>query len=106
MFHYVFEAEFLFWLVSLKVLSGSFPPLQATQYSCNHKNLAPEGCTQFFYESSLGSFQSYNYNNGNGQHLANQDQQICVRCAGSRRRRKERSSTEMATLVDLAASHV
>ena len=41
--------------------------------------MAPTGCTQYFFGATSNSVQSYNYNSGNGQHLANQDQQICVR---------------------------
>ncbi len=53
--------------------------IQVTQYSCNFKNLAPQGCTQYFFDSTFNNVQSYNYDNGNGVHLANQDQHICVR---------------------------
>ncbi len=53
--------------------------LQVTQYSCKFPNLAPEGCTQYFFDSDISNVQSYNYNNGNGIHLSSQDQIICVR---------------------------
>ena len=52
---------------------------QITQYSCTFSNLAPEGCTQYYYGSTTGSVNSFNYQSGNGAHLANQDQTICVR---------------------------
>ncbi len=65
-----------------KPLSSShtrFFPFQVTQYSCNHPNLAPQGCTQYYFGETTATVQSFNYNSGNGKHLANQDQQICVR---------------------------
>ncbi len=52
---------------------------QATQYSCNYPNLAPDGCTQYYFGMNPGTVESYNYNNGNGNHLANQQQTICIR---------------------------
>lgn len=51
--------------------------VQVTQYSCDFPNLAPEGCTQYYFGSTLDIVQTYNY--VGGQHLANQDQQICIR---------------------------
>ena len=53
--------------------------MQVTQYSCDFDNLAPDGCTQYFFGSTTGTVQSYNFNDGAGEHLANQDQAICVR---------------------------
>merc|ERR1711983_28184 len=50
-----------------------------TQFDCNSRNLAPDGCTQYFFGGDTGTVRSYNFNNGNGQHLANQNQKICVR---------------------------
>ena len=50
-----------------------------TQYSCNYPNLAPSGCTQYFFGMTTGTLNTFNYNGGNGQHLANQDQSFCVR---------------------------
>ena len=52
---------------------------QVTQYSCNFENLAPDGCTQYYYGSSANVVQSFNYDGSH--HLANQNQQICVRQA-------------------------
>ncbi len=52
---------------------------QATQYSCNYQNLAPDGCTQYFFGSATGTFESYNYNSGNGRQLANQQESFCFR---------------------------
>ena len=51
-----------------------------TQYACDFSNLAPTGCTQYFYGSTTDSVQTYNF--AGGQHLANQQQQICVRYGG------------------------
>ena len=35
--------------------------------------------TQFFPFLYSGTVSTYNYNNGNGYHLANQNQKICIR---------------------------
>ena len=51
--------------------------IQITQYSCDYNNLAPEGCTQYFYGSTTGSVKTYNFDGG--QQLADQNQNICVR---------------------------
>merc|ERR1712226_1455074 len=51
--------------------------VKISQYSCNYNNLAPEGCTQYFFGSSVDTVQTYNFDGG--QHLANQEQAICVR---------------------------
>merc|ERR1711963_276134 len=53
--------------------------IKVTQFDCNSRNLAPDGCTQYFFGGDTGTVRSYNFNNGNGQHLANQNQKICVR---------------------------
>ena len=44
------------------------------------------GCNQYHFDmddtdalSVTGIVASFNYNNGNGRHLANQDQTICIR---------------------------
>ncbi len=52
---------------------------QVTQYACDYTNLAPQGCTQYFFGQSSNSVRSYNFNYGKGRHLANQDQHICIR---------------------------
>ena len=44
-----------------------------TQYDCAFDNLAPAGCTQYFFGPTSGSVQTYNF--AGGQHLANQKQQ-------------------------------
>ena len=53
--------------------------IKVTQYSCNFNNLAPDGCTKYFFGSNTGTSQTYNYNGGNGQHLANQNEAQCFR---------------------------
>ena len=50
---------------------------QVTQYSCGFNNLAPKGCTQYYFGETTNTVMSYNYQGGT--HLANQDQQICIR---------------------------
>ena len=52
--------------------------VKATQYSCDYNNLAPSGCTQYFFGGDgTGTVQTFNF--AGGQHLANQNQNICVR---------------------------
>jgi len=51
--------------------------IKISQYSCNYENLAPAGCTQYFFGSNVDTVQTYNF--AGGHHLANQQQQICVR---------------------------
>ena len=51
--------------------------LKVTQYSCDYNNLAPPGCTQYFFGSTAGTVQTYNFQGG--QHLANQDHSFCIR---------------------------
>ncbi len=53
--------------------------LQVTQFSCEFSNLAPDGCVQYFFGEAMGNVRSFNYNGGNGIHLADQEQSICVR---------------------------
>lgn len=52
---------------------------QASQFSCGFPNLAPVGCTQYFFgpENLSGFVKSFNFDGG--QHLAGQNQVICVR---------------------------
>lgn len=56
------------------------------QYAHDYTNLAPRGCDQYHFDNddndalaTTGTVQSFNFNNGNGRHLANQDQTICIR---------------------------
>lgn len=51
--------------------------IKITQYSCSYDNLAPAGCTQYFFGGNTGILKSFNY--AGGAHLANQEQKICVR---------------------------
>ena len=51
--------------------------LQISQYDCDYENLAPDGCTQYFYGTSTDKIQTYNFDGG--AHLADQDQNICMR---------------------------
>jgi len=51
--------------------------IKISQYDCNYDNLAPDGCTQYFYGGTMNDVKSYNYDGG--QHLAQQNQNICVR---------------------------
>lgn len=56
-----------------------FFSVQVTQFSCRFPNLAPTGCVQYLFGQDSGMIRSFNYQGGEGQHLANQDQQICIR---------------------------
>ena len=61
-----------------KHFEGNKKNSQVSQYSCSYSNLAPTGCTQYFYDATgTGTVQTYNYNGG--IHLANQEQTICIR---------------------------
>ena len=54
--------------------------IRIIQYHCNHGNLAPKSCTEYYFDTKgTGTVSSYNWNNGNGNHLANQNQLICIR---------------------------
>ena len=66
-------------LVSSIVMNVDFNQFffQITQYDCNYDNLAPDGCTQYFYGETSDLVKTYNFSGG--QHLASQDQLICVR---------------------------
>lgn len=52
--------------------------LTVYQYECGAINLAPPGCTQYFFGPITGQIHSYNYD-ANTIHLANQNQKICIR---------------------------
>jgi len=71
-------------LLSFHLAAGSSATrqwnIEVTQFSCDYENLAPQGCTQYYYGTSgAGTVESYNFNAGNGLHLANQNQMVCVR---------------------------
>lgn len=51
--------------------------IKVTQYSCDFDNLAPSGCDQYFFGSSTGLVQTFNFDGG--RHLADQNQVVCVR---------------------------
>jgi len=63
------------------IIAGRSWTVRVTQYDAGFENLAPAGCTQYFWnkEDSDGTLYSYNYNSGNGPHLADQKQVICIR---------------------------
>ena len=65
----------------LDVFVNSNPNLEwivkVTQYKCDFINLAPSGCTQWFFGGMDGEVRTYNY--AGGLHLAQQNQNICVR---------------------------
>ena len=50
--------------------------IKVTQYSCDYNNLAPKGCTQYYFGSTTGLLKNYN---NNGYHLAEQNQNMCIR---------------------------
>lgn len=52
--------------------------IRITQLECGSNNLAPSGCTQYFYGSDTGTLKSFNFE-GKNYHLANQRQTICIR---------------------------
>eukprot|EP00090_Calanus_glacialis_P019172 TRINITY_DN29510_c0_g1_i1.p1 TRINITY_DN29510_c0_g1~~TRINITY_DN29510_c0_g1_i1.p1 ORF type:complete len:427 (-),score=76.48 TRINITY_DN29510_c0_g1_i1:137-1417(-) len=52
--------------------------IKVTQIECSSKTLAPSGCLQYF-TGTTGQIDTFNYNSGNGAHLANQDYSACVR---------------------------
>jgi len=53
--------------------------IRITQYNCEYENLAPKGCTEYLFGEQTGYIYTYNWDDGNGYHLANQEQNICIR---------------------------
>ena len=51
--------------------------IKITQFTCDYTNLAPSGCDQFFFGTTSGYVQTFNYQNT--KHLASQSQDICFR---------------------------
>ena len=51
--------------------------VQITTYDNDFTNKAPAGCTQYFYGASTQAIQTFNW--AGGEHLANQNQRICIR---------------------------
>ena len=52
--------------------------IKVSQISCNDPNKPPENCLQYF-TGTTGTVASYNWNNGAGPHLADQDYTNCIR---------------------------
>ena len=60
-----------------------FPTLDhmhSLQIPCDTDYTPPDNCLQYF-TAITGTVQSYNFNGGDGPHLADQDQRICIRPA-------------------------
>ena len=57
--------------------------IRVTQYDCSYQNLAPSGCTEYYFGDTTGTISSYNFNSGNGYNLANQNHKICIRSEGT-----------------------
>ena len=79
--------------------------IRVTQYEVTYDNLAPFGCTQYYWaedsdSDGKGTITSYNYNSGSGHHLADQNQVICIR----REDDKTRICYSTAAATDLAIS--
>ena len=74
---------FLFFLIFFSFSVSQSWSIRITQYACDYQNLAPSGCTEYLFGSSTGQISSYNFNNGNGYNLANQNQKICIRSEGT-----------------------
>jgi len=55
--------------------------IKISYFDCDYTNLAPNGCTQYFFDKKddWTEFKSFNYPN---YHLANQNQNICFRQEG------------------------
>jgi len=53
--------------------------IKITQIECNSDLRAPRGCTQWYYGALVNTVRTFNYNSQKGLHLANQNQNICVR---------------------------
>lgn len=52
--------------------------IRVTQYACDYENLAPKGCLQYFFDTAgTGTLESFN--RANKVHLADQNQNMCIR---------------------------
>ena len=51
--------------------------IRINQWTQGFNNLAPQGCLQWFFGNETGTVRSFNFDGGT--HLANQNQNICVR---------------------------
>ena len=72
------------WTIKARILFNAIklmiPPnrsFQITQYDCDYDNLAPDGCTKYHWGSAVDTVKTYNFDGG--QHLASQNENICVR---------------------------
>ena len=72
--------------------------IKITQYVCDSLNLAPDGCLQYYYGNTMGIVQTFNFEGGT--HLANQNQNICIR----REKNQCRICYHTATANDFAVS--
>eukprot|EP00095_Tigriopus_kingsejongensis_P012198 maker-scaffold1149_size94623-snap-gene-0.18 protein:Tk12198 transcript:maker-scaffold1149_size94623-snap-gene-0.18-mRNA-1 annotation:"transcriptional regulator" len=50
--------------------------IKVTQYSCDYSNLAPQGCTQYFFGPTENTVQTFNFLGS--KHLADQSKKICI----------------------------
>ena len=68
-------------MVSLLYFSpiNLFSRIKITQYDCDYNNLAPDGCTQYFWGATSDVVRTYNFQNDPARHLADQNQNICIR---------------------------
>ncbi len=48
-----------------------------SQHQCDASTLAPDGCLQYYFGTTKGTVESFNF--GGELHLANQNQNICIR---------------------------
>ena len=53
--------------------------VRVTQYDEGFENLAPPGCTQYFWDKEDSDGYLESYNKKGGVHLADQKQVICIR---------------------------
>ena len=61
--------------------TNSMWTVAVTQYECSYTNLAPQGCTQWYFGSNTGLVKTYNYQSGagSGVALADQKHNMCIR---------------------------
>jgi len=77
--------------------------IKVTQYAMDFPNKAPKGCLQYHFVGDGNDdgdldptvIRSFNWNGGNGRHLANQDYNICIR--------RESTNTRICYSQDAAA---
>merc|ERR1712110_211325 len=53
--------------------------IKVTQIACDSNLRAPQGCTQWYYGATTNTVRTFNYADKKGLHLANQNQNICIR---------------------------